>query len=629
MIPYKLTLKYLLREYDEKDYILRRRAKFLFYFVVSAIIVAVLIFMLIAYRQVFEFGYLKTTILPIPIIIICFLWSFIALIKGQFSTSARVLLLSSMAGIWIIVFIDNDRLLYVIDTIVFIFAALSMLPLLSRSKQSILLYGVANIVVFFLFVMYLYFRMEEFRISVHEIREVTIDLSVAMIFSVIAHYNVFSINHLALVNARSELEERIKAERELSESEEMNRVLIKSIPDIIMQSDLEGNIIYANEALQTITGITPAHYSDKNRKSRIHPDDLPMVVSKIRELLSSGASHSDVIENRFLDMEGNIHWFSGTISKISVNGKTVLQTISRDISEKKQTEQELEMYRKKLEKLVKEKTEKLENANEELSATNEELYYKNEIIHNQNTELKSTLQYLQETQSQLVQSEKMASLGTLTAGVAHEINNPLNYLMGASEGLQNYFNEYGSSDPKTTEILLSSIQAGIERVADIVKGLNQFSRNTAILNEDCDIHSIIDNCLAMLFNRIKHKAQIVKEYHPLPIIIKGNVGKLHQVFINILINAVQAIPEMGTIHLNTILTQHYAHVEIIDDGIGIEKKNLSQITDPFFTTKPPGEGTGLGLSITYSIIQEHNGSIHFESELGVGTKVIIKLPFTS
>ncbi|MFN8259177.1 MAG: ATP-binding protein [Bacteroidales bacterium] len=263
---------------------------------------------------------------------------------------------------------------------------------------------------------------------------------------------------------------------------------------------------------------------------------------------------------------------------------------------------------------------------EALNKTNGELILSNKVIQHQKDELEKTLNELREAQTQLIQSEKMASIGTLTAGVAHEINNPLNYLMGAGSGLEDYFAINGSSDKGRTDFLLSSIRVGIERISNIVNGLNHFSRNNENLDEVCDIHSIIDNCLVILQNKIKHKAVIEKKYSINPLIIKGNLGKLHQAFLNILTNSVQAIPVKGNIEIKTLFDENLVSIEITDDGVGIEKKNIKQVTDPFFTTKPPGEGTGLGLSISYTIIKEHGGKLEIESELNKGTKVKITLP---
>lgn len=270
--------------------------------------------------------------------------------------------------------------------------------------------------------------------------------------------------------------------------------------------------------------------------------------------------------------------------------------------------------------------EELQATNEELSTINDELFSKSKIINNKNSELKATLQYLKQTQAQLLQSEKMASLGILTSGVAHEINNPLNYIMGAYVGLENYFEENNILGDENILYLLNSLKEGIERAAAIVQGLNQFSRDSKSNNEECNLHSIIDNCLVMLNNQLKHRVEVKKNYLHEDLLISGNVGKLHQVFINILSNALQSISEKGLISIRTQYYNNSAIIEISDNGSGISEKDLPKITDPFFTTKDPGKGTGLGLSITYNIISEHSGKLEFDSIIEKGTTVKITLP---
>ncbi|MDX8339870.1 AAA family ATPase [Draconibacterium sp. IB214405] len=307
----------------------------------------------------------------------------------------------------------------------------------------------------------------------------------------------------------------------------------------------------------------------------------------------------------------------------------VMVSMFVDITERKKLQDDLNNHKNNLEQLVKIRTETIEQINEELRESNEGLLSSNEQIREQREELKNTLSRLQETQAQLVQAEKMASLGTLTAGVSHEINNPLNYLSGIYYGFVNYFEEHGTQDENTTNLLLSSTETAIHRISDIVKGLNQFSRDNSNFNEDCEVHSILDNCLTVLYNQYKNKVEIVKEYCPEVNSVRGNVGKLHQVFTNILMNGIQAIENKGQIFIKTCCSKEQVTIELTDTGSGISKENLQKITDPFFTTKDPGQGTGLGLSITYSIIQDHNGTIDFESEINKGTKVKITLPLKS
>jgi len=312
---------------------------------------------------------------------------------------------------------------------------------------------------------------------------------------------------------------------------------------------------------------------------------------------------------------------------VQFEGEEYKLSFVNDISEKRKIDEELKKHREHLEHLVLEKTKDLDEAIEELRLKNEKLNSMNEIISEQNEELKATLLNLKETQTQLLQAEKMASLGVLTAGVAHEINNPLNYLMGAYLGFDNFFTDVAPHYKDEVEILLKGMKSGIDRAAEIVNGLNQFSRDSKEFDEDCDVHAIIENCLAMLHNQYKQEISIHKDYTDGNAVKKGNVGKLHQVFINLLTNAIQSIDGKGDIYIKTWWEdKKFINVEIRDTGRGIKAEDIEKIADPFYTTKSPGEGTGLGLYLTYKIIQEHKGEISFDSEVGVGTIVSIRLP---
>ena len=277
---------------------------------------------------------------------------------------------------------------------------------------------------------------------------------------------------------------------------------------------------------------------------------------------------------------------------------------------------------KKLTKL----NEELQASEEELKQSNEELFSTNELLYKQKEEIESTLEQLKETQSQLIQSEKMASVGILTAGIAHEINNPLNFIQGGVFGIEKYLEKNLKDHIKNISPLMDGIKLGVKRATDIVKSLNHFNRKSDENNEECDIHSIINNCLAMLHNKLKYTVEIEKNYTKSEFTIIGNEGKLHQMVLNILSNAEQSIDENGIISITTNLVKNNIIIQIKDTGYGIRKENLSKISDPFFTTKDPGKGTGLGLSIVYNVIKEHKGIIEYNSELGKGTTVTITLP---
>jgi signal transduction histidine kinase len=307
-----------------------------------------------------------------------------------------------------------------------------------------------------------------------------------------------------------------------------------------------------------------------------------------------------------------------------------LHIFANELSNRAYQSLELQAQQKALKNTVTDKTLRLETTIKALRLTNQVLNDQNEVIKQKNATLKSTLDELKAAQVKLVQSEKLASLGILTAGVAHEINNPLNFIMGAYTGLQKIHED--KSYEKNTEnisLLLKSLKVGLDRASHITKGLNQFSRDSQRLDEDCDIHAIIENCLTMLRNQTKQRIIIDKQFQKEDLLVKGNAGNLHQVFLNLINNSVQAIPKKGKICIETSSHMHYHEIKISDTGVGIKQEFLNKIKDPFFTTKPPGKGTGLGLSISQNIIADHKGEMLFSSKPGQGTKVVISLPRVS
>lgn len=281
-----------------------------------------------------------------------------------------------------------------------------------------------------------------------------------------------------------------------------------------------------------------------------------------------------------------------------------------------------------------------------------------------NEELEKTLQDLKEAESQLVESEKMASLGQLTAGIAHEINNPINFvtsnvkplkrdvemiidMLGRIEELSvaemdadekrrqiDELKEEMDFDYLKTEIeyLLNGITEGSSRTAEIVKGLRIFSR----LDEDdlklADINEGMDSTLVIVRNTLGTNIDIVKEYSSIPP-IECYPGKLNQVFLNIVTNGLQAIrakfndKKGGQLTIRTYSPdEDHITISIKDNGIGMDENTMKKVFEPFFTTKDVGEGTGLGMSIVYNTINKHNGKIEFDSRLGEGTEFIITLP---
>lgn len=288
---------------------------------------------------------------------------------------------------------------------------------------------------------------------------------------------------------------------------------------------------------------------------------------------------------------------------------------------------------------------------------------KEQALKKQNDNLSEAIQMLHNTQAQLVQAEKMSSLGVLTAGIAHEINNPINYVSVGAELLPELLedllhvcehyekiittdspvkrNEYLQQLKEYKEHILfdktlhdiknisNDIQSGANRIKEIVSSLRNFSRvdkNKLVMT---DIHDGINSTLIILGSQLKTGINIVKYYSPTLPQIPCSPGKINQVFMNILANAIQAIqPDEGTITIATRLHEEKDQISVTiqDTGGGIPEDIQDKIFEPFYTTKDVGKGTGLGLSISYSIVQDHNGEIEVKSKKGVGTQFVIYLP---
>jgi signal transduction histidine kinase len=264
---------------------------------------------------------------------------------------------------------------------------------------------------------------------------------------------------------------------------------------------------------------------------------------------------------------------------------------------------------------------------------------------------------LEEAHNQLLQSEKMASIGQLAAGVAHEINNPIGYVYSNLGTLEKYVQDafdmielYEQEEGAITEpVALSRLQDakkkldlaylktdlralmqeskdGITRVKNIVQSLKDFSH---VDNADewhySDLHNGLDSTLNIVNNEIKYKADVVKEYGVIPE-VECLASQLNQVFLNLLVNAAHAIDTRGTITVRTGKQGEEVWVEVADTGHGIPPEHREKIFDPFFTTKPVGKGTGLGLSLSYGIVQKHRGRIEVQSEVGKGTTFRVWLP---
>ena len=279
----------------------------------------------------------------------------------------------------------------------------------------------------------------------------------------------------------------------------------------------------------------------------------------------------------------------------------------------------------------------------------------NQLLQAEKDEQSRLIHKLEDTQAQLLQSEKMAAIGQLAAGVAHEINNPVGYVYSNFSSLQGYVGDLfklidayqkaaEQQDPAFRAVLeeinrnldyefvrddmadlVKESRQGLERVKQIVQDLRDFSHIDSGDWQLADLHKGLDSTLNVIWNEIKFKAEVVKDYGDLPM-VECLGSQLNQVFMNLIVNAAHAIEKQGTIWLETGCENDRVFVRVRDNGAGIAPQHISRLFEPFYTTKPVGQGTGLGLSVSYSIVDKHNGRLEVESEVGKGTAFTVWLP---
>lgn len=380
------------------------------------------------------------------------------------------------------------------------------------------------------------------------------------------------------------------------------------------------------------------------------------------ELRSSAEKQLEVNEKLILSQRA----LEQRNKKLKLSEQEILKSSRKQIEVNEKLIRVQEELRKAYDR-VKYSEERMRNiAEEQLEATERLMVAENKlkqaltVEQDSKAELTQTLENLKSTQSQLVQSEKMASLGQLTAGIAHEINNPINFVYNGIDTLkvslddlisiiEKYDELETSKDYKATlsEIkemkdeyayddllsdlkeLVSDIKKGAVRTIEIVKGLRVFSRLDEEEMKPANVNDALDATLVLLRNKTKNKINVKKFYDDSITDINCFPGQLNQVFMNILNNGIQAIPEDrkdGEVQLYTENQDQHVMIKIKDNGSGMSEQVKRRIFEPFFTTKPVGIGTGLGMSITFGIIEKHGGNIYCNSEEGKGTEFSILIP---
>lgn len=302
----------------------------------------------------------------------------------------------------------------------------------------------------------------------------------------------------------------------------------------------------------------------------------------------------------------------------------------------KSQEESLRDLNHTLESRVDQRTKELRDAVEELNAQQQELVTLNKSLLESNQSLEEAYRNLEKAQMQLVQREKMASLGSLVAGLAHEINTPMGaiicnldlyktllhnmkiYHLVVQDGkLQDWVQKLDNANQTNT--------IACTKIVEIIRSLKNFARLDEALYQEADIHVGIENTLVLLNHRLEDRIEVVKEFGEVPRIM-CYPSQLNQIFMNLLLNAVEAIKDKGIIHIKTFSDDNNVYVSIKDSGVGIKQEHLSKIFDPGFTTKGAGVGKGLGLPTCYSIVEKHAGTIFVDTREGEGSEFIVQVP---
>jgi len=470
----------------------------------------------------------------------------------------------------------------------------------------------------------------------------------------------------ARVASIRDITEKKIIDKSIQNSEITYRELFNATVDAIFIHNYDtGEIIDVNKATLELFGLTRDEFY-KCTVSDLSSLEPKYSIEKQNSLFEEVKKKGHVIfEWRCRKKNGDLFWTENTMKIATINGQKRILVVCRDITTRKEIDNKIIQHQDYLEQIVKVRTKEVSQLNEELMQTNEtlqqlndDLHFTNNNLQQQKNELEKTLLELESTQNQLILSEKMTSLGILTAGIAHEINNPINYISSGIDGLtehlhdiESLFNDYKKIDIHNFNKIFDEIQIkqksidieksfstinkmneiihiGVNRTFEIITSLKNFTGLDDINYKYINIHEIINSNLVMLYSYYKDNITVHKIFYDKMPSVYCIPGKINQVFMHIITNAIQSINKQGEIFIETSYNLHKntIFVSIKDTGSGIAKNIINRIYDPFFTTKEVGKNVGLGLTIAHNIINMHKGKIDFFTEIGKGTEFIVTLP---
>jgi len=443
----------------------------------------------------------------------------------------------------------------------------------------------------------------------------------------------------------------------------LEQVLI-SLHDGITIQDREFNILFQNDTMKKAFGdqLGAKCYAIYERRDRICEQ------CGIQKLFESG--EPNVVLRTAIIADGTINYMENSCFPIfDFQGNIIAGVeVCRNITDRVSLEAEVKKRNVdlgQLNKVLNQNTAQLEEALTKSKQAEQELQESSMALTTSNMKLQRAYDELRAAQLRVLQQEKMASVGQLAAGVAHEINNPMGFIISNLNTLKKYaarlldfqrtqqeaLGELAGMAPENARNIVEEVDQqrkklkidrliedidplihesleGSDRVKQIVRNLKSFSRVDEQEDKMADLNEGLESTLTIVWNELKYKATITKEYGEIPLIL-CNPGQLNQVFLNLLMNAVQAIEKHGEIRIETRREGADIVIVISDTGCGIPEEKLGRIFEPFFTTKDVGKGTGLGLSISYDIVKNHGGEITVESSIGQGSRFTIRLPIRS